>query len=215
VELTWTDGSIAQEWLEVTVNADANTGLATPYTFFYGSLIGDVNASNTLTRAVVSSSDENAVRANNGIATVSNLYDVNKDASVNSSDEATARSHNTALTYIKIAGNAPLAPLVTPSATVALSGLTTTSAATTSAATASPASVAGAYATLGSQASTDGANPASTLPRSLILGTSLGSPSGARPAASGHASGDFWNIVDESLVELLATARRHQTPRKV
>ncbi len=47
VELTWTDGSITQEWLEVTVNADANTGLATPYTFFYGSVMANSGTGDT------------------------------------------------------------------------------------------------------------------------------------------------------------------------
>ena len=55
VELTWTDGSITQEWLEVTVNADANTGLATPYTFFYGSVMANSGTGDTGALLITSS----------------------------------------------------------------------------------------------------------------------------------------------------------------
>ena len=37
VELTWPDNTIHNQWLQVTVLADANTGLATPDVFYFGS----------------------------------------------------------------------------------------------------------------------------------------------------------------------------------
>ena len=91
VELTWTDGSITQEFLEVTVHADANTGLSAPYTFFYGSVIANTGTGDTGALAITSSTDENAARSHSGTATVTNIYDFNKDGFVNSSDENAAR----------------------------------------------------------------------------------------------------------------------------
>ena len=79
------------EWLEVTVHADANTGLAAPYTFFYGSVIANSGTGDTSALAITSSTDENAARNHNGTATVTNVFDYNKDGFVNSSDENAAR----------------------------------------------------------------------------------------------------------------------------
>ena len=63
VELTWTDGSIREEWLEVTVLPDSHTGLVIPYTFFYGSVIANTGTGDTGSLAITSSTDENAARA--------------------------------------------------------------------------------------------------------------------------------------------------------
>ncbi len=102
VELTWSDGSIKQEWLEVTVLADANTGLASPYTFFYGSAIANSGTGDTGALAITSSTDENAARNHNGSATVTNVFDYNKDGFVNSSDENAARNNGATIKFVKI-----------------------------------------------------------------------------------------------------------------
>ncbi len=115
VEITWTDGSIKEEWLEVTVHADPNTGLAAPYTFFYGSVIANSGIGNSGALAITSSTDENAARSHNGSATVSNVFDYNKDGFVNSSDENAARNNGATIKFIKIAANTPLAPDAAPS----------------------------------------------------------------------------------------------------
>src|SRR5258708_1697011 len=39
-EFTWASGAIANQWLRVTVKADANTGLASPDVLYFGNLIG-------------------------------------------------------------------------------------------------------------------------------------------------------------------------------
>ena len=65
--------------------------------------------------AITSSTDENAARSHSGTATVSNIYDFNKDGFVNSSDENTARGSGTTIKFIKIAANTPLAPDASPS----------------------------------------------------------------------------------------------------
>ena len=117
VELTWTDGSITQEWLEVTVHADANTGLSSTLHFLLGSLIANSGTGDTGAMAITSSTDENAVRIHIGTATVTNVFDFNKDGFVNSSDENTARDNGARIKFIKIAANTPLAPDASPSVT--------------------------------------------------------------------------------------------------
>ena len=42
VTIIWTDNAIENEWLQVTVKATPDTGLANPVTFYYGNLIGAV-----------------------------------------------------------------------------------------------------------------------------------------------------------------------------
>ncbi len=117
MELTWTDGSIVDKWLEVTVHADANTGLSAPFTFFYGNLPGNSGTGNTSATAYVTSTDENAVRSHNGTATLTSTnapFDFNRDGFVNSSDESLARSNAGSLRFIKIPANTPLAPDAVP-----------------------------------------------------------------------------------------------------
>ena len=120
VELIWANDAIKDTWLEVTVLADADTGLTAPYTFFYGSLIGDTGAANSPKLAIVNSSDENAIRDDSGAAAVTNVFDVNKDGFVNSSDESAARANSATLKFIKIAANTPLAPDAAPAVAPAI-----------------------------------------------------------------------------------------------
>ena len=108
VELIWSDGAIEDEWLEVTMAANADTGLALPDTFFFGNLIGDTGDGDTPNLAFTNATDENAARDNNSIATITNPYDFNRDRFVNSSDESIARDNSGSLRYIKILSNTPL-----------------------------------------------------------------------------------------------------------
>ena len=41
LEITWATGVIKEEWIEVDVVADGNTGLAVDDVFYFGSLVGD------------------------------------------------------------------------------------------------------------------------------------------------------------------------------
>ena len=43
VTLVWADGAILNQWLEVTVIANANTGLAADDVFYFGNVVGDTN----------------------------------------------------------------------------------------------------------------------------------------------------------------------------
>ena len=95
VELIWADNAIKETWLEVEVLATADTGLpalATSGTlagigdvFFFGSAVGDdFNGETTI--AFTNSTDDLDARNHPGVATITNIYDYNKDGFVNASD---------------------------------------------------------------------------------------------------------------------------------
>jgi YD repeat-containing protein len=48
VEITWADGAIDNEWLQVTMKADADTGLAGTDVFYFGDLRSDENGDGTV-----------------------------------------------------------------------------------------------------------------------------------------------------------------------
>src|SRR5205807_2441255 len=62
VEVVWPDGAIRNEWLQVTVKADAATGLTAPDVFYFGNAIGETG--NSPANAIVNATDELGARAN-------------------------------------------------------------------------------------------------------------------------------------------------------
>ena len=56
VELVWADGAIKNQWLQVIVKADANTGLAADTAFYFGNAIGE--SGDSATDAQVNTVDE-------------------------------------------------------------------------------------------------------------------------------------------------------------
>ncbi len=107
VTITWDDiagNSIKNQWLQVTVKANTNTGLSAADVFYFGNLIGESGSD-----AAVNTSDEQASRSNRTgftLASVSNAYDYNRDRQVNASDDLIAR-HNSGASLWLLTG--PLA----------------------------------------------------------------------------------------------------------
>ena len=110
VELIWNADQLANTWLEVTVVANANTGLAAVDVFYFGNAVGDSGLGDTVLFALVNSIDESGPRSNpqllfNNIP-ITNIYDYNRDGSVNSADESIARTNPTnptdAVRYINV-----------------------------------------------------------------------------------------------------------------
>lgn len=62
VTITWADGAIANEWLQVTVLANGRTGLAEDDVFYFGNAVGETG--NFPGYAMVNAADERAVRDN-------------------------------------------------------------------------------------------------------------------------------------------------------
>ena len=91
VTIIWADNAIQNEWLQVTVKATADTGLAEPFTFYHGNLIGSVGDS--AVAAAVTQTDVAAIENHpTASATLTNPYDINRDGTVNATDQALARS---------------------------------------------------------------------------------------------------------------------------
>jgi hypothetical protein len=103
--LIWASGAIARQWAQITVLANANTGLTANDVFYFGNAIGEVG--NSTANAIVSSGDEAAVRVNFttglGAVPVTSPYDINKDRFVQISDAALSRvNQTTAFTALRL-----------------------------------------------------------------------------------------------------------------
>ena len=97
IKITFPNNTLQNTWLRVTVLANTTTGLAVNDVFYFGNVIGEVNAGNTQTRLRVNATDTGAVRSNQSTAansaSVTNIYDVNRDGRVNATDTGIVRSN--------------------------------------------------------------------------------------------------------------------------
>ena len=90
VTLLWPDNAIRNGWLQVTVKANGNTGLAATDVFSFGNLVGETGDAATPRR--VSALDVVAVRrAVGSTAGAADRYDFNRDGVVDALDLAIVR----------------------------------------------------------------------------------------------------------------------------
>jgi hypothetical protein len=90
--ITWPDGAIRNTWLQVTVKANANTGLGADDVFYFGNLAGETGDSPAVMR--VTALDVAAVkRTLGGTATLDARTDFNRDGKVNALDVAAAKAN--------------------------------------------------------------------------------------------------------------------------
>ncbi len=102
--------AISKAWIEVTVKATINTGLASDYTFYFGNAPGESGNSNTDAR--VDLTDQIGARNNphtfQNPSSISDVYDYNRNARVDLGDEVIPRNHGTtfltALRLIDLSG---------------------------------------------------------------------------------------------------------------
>ena len=93
IEILFADYAITNEWLQVTVNSDANTGLATADVFYFGNLVGGTGQHNNI--AIVNTTDIAIAKlANNTPATLASIADFNRNGLVNVTDVALAKLNN-------------------------------------------------------------------------------------------------------------------------
>jgi hypothetical protein len=101
VEIIWDDRAIFGKWLQVTMLADVDTGLAAPDTFFFGSAPGDSGRYDTTNFSIVDGNDELAARNNPASVLlhipITNIYDYNRDATVDGNDQLFARNNQTGI----------------------------------------------------------------------------------------------------------------------
>ena len=112
VRITFPDNTVQNTWLRVTLLANSATGLAANDVFYFGNVIGDINVGNTASRIRVNATDTGAVRVNQSTlpnsASVTNIYDVNRDGRVNATDTGIVRTNQQTLGIV--------APITAPSA---------------------------------------------------------------------------------------------------
>jgi hypothetical protein len=91
--------AVVGKWLEVTMKATANTGLAAADVFYFGNAPGDSGTFNTTTRALVNAFDSGAVRDNphnpGNRAAIDDFADYNRDSLVNAFDFGLVRDNPT------------------------------------------------------------------------------------------------------------------------
>jgi regulation of enolase protein 1 (concanavalin A-like superfamily) len=107
VTITWDDNAIQNQWLQVTVLADADTGLSATDVFYFGNAIGE--SGDNPANALVDSQDELGSRTHKTgftAAAIDNHFDYNRDGRVNATDDLIAR-HNPS-------GSAPLQLIAAP-----------------------------------------------------------------------------------------------------
>jgi hypothetical protein len=101
VSLTWPSGQGAiKQWLQVTVKANANTGLVAPDVFYFGNAVGE--SGNVPGDYSVSLADELLAR-NNAVsimpgANITTRYDYNRDGTVSVIDQLLSRNNITTAT---------------------------------------------------------------------------------------------------------------------
>ncbi len=102
LEITWGTGVIKNTWLQVTVKADANTGLSADDVFYFGSVVGDSGLVDTAALAKTDGNDYNAAFNNIiGLTTPTwNVFDYTRDGKVDGSDASTAIGNIFSLHYV-------------------------------------------------------------------------------------------------------------------
>ena len=87
VTLRWRDRSVRNTWLQVTVRATANTGLAAPDVFYFGNLVGDAGGG-----ARADEADVDAIRSKLRLpATIDDPADVDHNGRITAADVRLAR----------------------------------------------------------------------------------------------------------------------------
>lgn len=112
VTIVWADNAIQKQWLQVTVRATSNTGLANSDVFYFGNAIGDVGNMAPDTRITpldVLWARNNAVPA----TTIADVADFNRDGLVDIADEAIATWNMNTVTSALQLISAPNVSLVT------------------------------------------------------------------------------------------------------
>jgi hypothetical protein len=131
VTVIWADGAIGNQWLQVTVLANATTtGLPAADVFYFGNAMGETGNHATApgADAVVDAADEAGARSSKGLlpSAVTNRYDFNRDRRIDAADElvvrANYRSGSAALQLINLGTSGAVAgAAVAPLAAVSVS----------------------------------------------------------------------------------------------
>lgn len=126
ITIDWPDGAIQNQWLQVTVKAEAKTGLANPDVFYFGNAVGETGDSPS--DAQVTMADLTGItthpRSIFSPATIVDHYDINRDRSVNANDAILARQNQAASLALFTApggGGGGMSPAAAPAAVASAS----------------------------------------------------------------------------------------------
>jgi hypothetical protein len=115
VAITWANGVIKNQWLEVQVRATIDTGLPTPDVHFWGNRIGDSGTGTPATVFETTTTDAAQVNATiTGSAAIDNLRDYNRSGNVTSTDAAIVNANIGTLARIDIDAGGQFAPQAAP-----------------------------------------------------------------------------------------------------
>lgn len=122
ITLIWANGAILGQWLHVEMLATPASGLATPDVFFFGNAPGDTG--NDIDGFALVDTADLATTASNQTgfinpATITNIYDFNRDGRVNSFDISVVRRFIDTSSPLRMISLAPLAGASAPEAEVA------------------------------------------------------------------------------------------------
>ncbi|HET6252039.1 MAG TPA: LamG-like jellyroll fold domain-containing protein [Tepidisphaeraceae bacterium] len=219
ITVIWDDNAIQDEWLQVTLLANAHTGLASNYTFYFGNAIGETG--NSTTNAQVTTADDLGARNNKtglSSAAITNVYDFNRDGHVDTADELIARSNHSGLSPLQLisipaasqvklaaAKTTALPPVyrVSPLLLASPSPAEPTPAATRS----SPAAVVASNTTPLATIATPSQIPGNTKPRQTVIGKPSVPPARA-PATAKPVVSKVQPILAPLLVHTLSPAAR-------
>ena len=93
IEILFADGAVTNQWLQVTMKADASTGLAAPDVFYFGNLVGGTGQH--VNKAIVNTTDIAIAKlAINTPAAINSIADFNRNGSITITDVAIAKFNN-------------------------------------------------------------------------------------------------------------------------
>jgi hypothetical protein len=113
IELIWSTGAaVRNAWLEVQVLANANTLLAAPDAFFFGSRTGDTGAGAPPNLFLTSAADVTAARSNaSPQAPITNLFDFNRDGLVTAADQTIILNNQGTTVRLNLDSAGPFSPV--------------------------------------------------------------------------------------------------------
>jgi hypothetical protein len=103
IRLLWADGAIQKQWLQVTLKANANTGLVADDVFYFGNAIGETG--NSPDDANVNPDDIYVTRMSQtgfGSAEINHPCDFNRDGRVNPNDIYIVRTNQSGFTPLRL-----------------------------------------------------------------------------------------------------------------
>jgi hypothetical protein len=113
VVITWADGAIANEWLQVQVLPTTRTGLADADVFFWGSKLGDIGSPTASTFTTTAAGDANPIVAG-GLGPaggITNPRDIDRSNTITAAgDRSVAVGNIGAIARINIGAGGPFAP---------------------------------------------------------------------------------------------------------